>query len=158
MLGTVAEENLALGKSATQKSTAWDAPASRAVGGNTDGTFGAGSVSHTAEPSNQAWWQVDLGAKADLSSVDIWNRTDCCAERLSGFWVLTSDSPITADSLDEARRSPGVTAVRVADQAGKPSNVALPSGTTGRYVRVQLESAADPLSLAEVQVRGSAQP
>ncbi|WP_189491453.1 alpha-L-fucosidase [Streptomyces antnestii] len=154
----VAPENLALGRPATQKSTAWDAPASRAVDGNTDGAFGSGSVTHTAEPSNQAWWQVDLGAKADLSGVDLWNRTDCCSDRLADFWVLTSDSPITADSLSEARSAPGVTAVRVAGQAGRPSHVALPAGTTGRYVRVQLESATNPLSLAEVQVRGSSRP
>ncbi|MFE4425238.1 alpha-L-fucosidase [Streptomyces sp. NPDC056817] len=151
---TVALENLALGRPATQKSTAWDAPASRAVDGNTDGNFSAGSVTHTAEPSDQAWWQVDLGTASRLSTVDIWNRTDCCANRLRDFWVMTSDQPITADRLDAARSTPGVTAVHVTGQAGRPTSVQLPEGTTGRYVRVQLASPTDPLSLAEVQVRG----
>lgn len=151
---TVNLPNVAQGKPATQQSTAWSAPASRAVDGNTDGNFGGGSVTHTAEPSQQAWWQVDLGASTALSSVDVWNRTDCCADRLSDFWVLTSNDPITADSLDEARTTPGVTAVHVTAQAGRPTVVQLPSGTTGRHVRVQLASATNPLSLAEVQVRG----
>ncbi|MFJ7491536.1 alpha-L-fucosidase [Streptomyces sp. NPDC097727] len=151
---TVAPENLARDKPATQKSTAWDAPASRAVDGNTDGSFESGSVTHTAEPSSQAWWQVDLGASKSLSAVDIWNRTDCCSDRLKDFWVLTSDTPITADGLDEARTAPGVTAVHVGGQAGRPSTVQLPAGTSGRYVRVQLTSGTDPLSLAEVEVRG----
>ncbi|MER6977353.1 alpha-L-fucosidase [Streptomyces carpinensis] len=151
---TVAAENLALGKKAEQKSTAWDAPAGRAVDGNTDGNFNGGSVTHTAEPETQAWWQVDLGAPAALDSVDIWNRTDCCADRLKDYWVLSSEQPITTDDLDEARSAPGVTAVHVTDQAGRPSTVQLPPGTHGRYVRVQLASGTNPLSLAEVQVRG----
>lgn len=150
----VAPENLARGRAATQLSTAWDAPAARAVDGNTDGAFGSGSVTHTAEPSNQAWWQVDLGARAALDQVEVWNRTDCCGERLKDYWVLTSDTPITADGLEEARTAPGVTAVHTTGQAGRPTEVELPPGTTGRYVRVQLASATDPLSLAEVEVRG----
>lgn len=150
----VALPNLSLGKAATQQTTAWDAPASRAVDGNTDGAFGSGSVTHTAEPSNQAWWQVDLGASSPLHSVDTWNRTDCCANRLSDFWVITSDAPITGETLEQAKATPGATAVHVSGQAGRPSSVALPSGTTGRYVRIQLASATNPLSLAEVQVRG----
>lgn len=73
---------------------------------------------------------------------------------MKDFWVLASDQPITADGLEEARSAPGVTAVHVAAQAGRPSRIALPEGTRGRYVRVQLASTNNPLSLAEVQVRG----
>ncbi|MFI5802934.1 alpha-L-fucosidase [Streptomyces sp. NPDC051561] len=152
----VAHPNLAQGRPAAQQSTGYDAPAARAVDGNTNGAFDGGSVTHTAEPSKQAWWQVDLGRQAELSEVDVWNRTDCCAERLKNYWVLTSGSPITADGLAEARSTPGVTAVRVTAQAGRPSRIALPAGTAGQHVRIQLESATDPLTLAEVQVRGRA--
>ena len=151
----VVAENLSLGRPATQKSTGYDAPASRAVDGNTDGSFYAGSVTHTAEPESEAWWQVDLGSAAALDTVDVWNRTDCCAARLSDFWVLASEQPITASSLAEARSAPGVTAVHVAEQAGRPSVIDLPAGTTARYVRIQLASTSNPLSLAEVQVRGT---
>lgn len=152
---TVAKENLAKGRPATQQSTGYDAPASRAVDGNTDGAFFNGSVSHTAEPSQQAWWQVDLGASKSVGEVQVWNRTDCCADRLKDFWVLTSDAPITADSLEEARSAPGVTAIHVPAQAGRPTTVPLPPGTTGRHVRIQLSHPTNPLTLAEVQVRGT---
>ena len=150
----VALPNVALGKEATQKSTGYDAPPSRAVDGNTDGAFFNNSVTHTAEPETEAWWQVDLGASHAVDSVDVWNRTDCCSDRLKDFWVLTSEQPITGDSLAEARATPGVTAVHVAEQAGRPTVVDVPDGTAARYVRVQLASTSNPLTLAEVQVRG----
>ncbi len=67
---------------------------------------------------------------------------------------MTSDEPITANSLAEARATAGVSAIRVAEQAGRPSVIDLPEGATGRYVRIQLESATLPLSLAEVEVLG----
>ncbi|WP_084469623.1 alpha-L-fucosidase [Jiangella gansuensis] len=151
---TVAVPNLSRGKPAEQVSLAWNGVPERAVDGNRDGVYGGNSVTHTAEPSNQAWWQVDLGVQADIETVEIYNRTDCCAARLSDFWVMVSPEPITTDSLEEARTAPGVTAVHVAGTAGRPSVIELPEGTQGRHVRVQLESAADPLSLAEVEVRG----
>lgn len=145
--------NVALGKDAAQKSTGYNAPAGRAVDGNTEGGFWSGSVTHTAEPESEAWWQVDLGTPRAVDSVDIWNRTDCCSDRLKDFWVLTSEKEITASSLEEARNTPGVTAIHVAEQAGRPTVVDVPDGTLARYVRVQLASKTNPLSLAEVQVR-----
>ena len=144
--------NIALGKPATQSTTANSAPASRAVDGNTDGAWGSGSVTHTNEPSNEAWWQVDLEATHPLDAIEIWNRTDCCSNRLSDYWVMVSESPITADSLDEARTAAGVTAIHQEEVAGSPTTIRL-DDLPGRYVRIQLESATNPLSLAEVQVR-----
>jgi alpha-L-fucosidase len=152
---TVQLPNVALGKAATQKSLGWAAPASRAVDGNTNGSFGAGSVTHTAEPESQAWWQVDLGSSYPIEEIAIWNRSDCCAQRLSDYWVMVSDNPITGDSLEAARTAPEVTAVHQLAQAGRPTTLDL-DGLHGRYVRIQLESATNPLSLAEVQVRAPA--
>ncbi|GLW96769.1 alpha-L-fucosidase [Microtetraspora sp. NBRC 16547] len=147
----VAPVNLALGKPATQSSLGWGGVPERAVDGNTSGVFGQGSVTHTAEPSNQAWWQVDLGAADTLAEVRIYNRTDCCADRLRNYWVMTSEQEIRGQTVDEAKSSPGVTATRQAATAGTPSVIDL-GGVKGRYVRIQLESATDPLSLAEVEV------
>ena len=144
--------NVALGKPATQKSLAWDGAPSRAVDGNTNGSYGAGTTTHTAEPSDEAWWQVDLQDTHAIDEIEIWNRTDCCAERLSDYWVMVSESPITADSLDEARTMPGVTALHQPGQAGRPTRIDL-DDLPGRYVRVQLASHSNPLSLSEVKVR-----
>ncbi len=144
--------NVALGKPATQKSLAWDGAPSRAVDGNTDGNYGAGTTTHTAEPSDEAWWQVDLQDSHAIDQIEIWNRTDCCSQRLSDYWVMVSETPITAASLDEARSTPGVTAIHQPGQAGRPTRIDL-DDLPGRYVRVQLASHSNPLSLSEVKVR-----
>lgn len=74
--------NLAQGKTASQSSTAHGGVASRAVDGNIDGVWANGSVTHTSNQS-QSWWQVDLGATVDIAQIDIFNRSDCCSERLN---------------------------------------------------------------------------
>ncbi|MFI6693866.1 alpha-L-fucosidase [Streptomyces sp. NPDC050433] len=146
--------NVARGKAATQSSTAWDGVAGRAVDGNTAGDYlRDNTTTHTAEPSREAWWQVDLERSHSIDTVEIWNRTDCCAERLTDYWALVSDTPFTSDSLEEARTAPGVTAIHREDQAQRPTIVEL-AGAKGRYVRVQLASPTNPLSLTEVAVRG----
>src|SRR6185369_2311525 len=87
------ELNLALGKPASQSSTM--SAAGAAVNGTTDGNFYHGSVTATNRDAG-AWWQVDLGASVPVNSVVIWNRTDCCAERLEDYWVFLSDAPFQA--------------------------------------------------------------
>ena len=79
----------------------------------------------------------------------MWNRTDCCADRLSDYHVLVSDHPFTSDSLAATLAEPGVTAFHEQGTAGRPTS--FPMSLTGRYVRVQLKGTA-PLSLAEVEV------
>jgi alpha-L-fucosidase len=142
--------NVALGKAATQKSLAWGGTPDRAVDGDVNGAYFDGSVTHTAEDgSAEPWWQVDLGADVPIQEIAVWNRTDCCSERLSDYHVLVSDQPFTSDSLSETLAQPGVTAFHEQGTAGRPSSVAV--GDSGRYVRVQLAGNA-PLSLAEVEV------
>src|SRR5258708_34190913 len=92
-LVSASSPNLAQGKIATQSSTYMSsAGASNAVDGNTDGNFPDGSVTHTNLDAN-AWWQVDLGTPAAVSSISIWNRTDCCPDRISDYWVFVSNTP-----------------------------------------------------------------
>ncbi len=150
----VVRPNLARGKPASQVSLAWDGLPGRAVDGNTAGDYWRdNSTSHTAEPAHQPWWQVDLGGPVSIDSIEIWNRSDCCTQRLSNYWIIVSDSAITTDSLAEALATPGVRTVHRPDTAGRPTEIDL-AATTGRHVRIQLESTSDPLSLTEVVVRG----
>ena len=98
--------NLAQGKRATQSSThtLLKAAAERALDGNTNGVFSGGSVTHTNEDVNP-WWEVDLGAPVTINSIEIWNRTDCCGDRLNDYWVFVSGKPFTAsDSPDTLRQ------------------------------------------------------
>ena len=140
--------NLALGRSASQSSTDFGAGASRAVDGNTNGNSSSGSVTHTITQT-QPWWKVDLGASYNINNIVLWNRTDCCAHLLSNYTVYVSDSDIsgnnpTANGASSYVRGP----------APNPSET-IPVNRSGRYVMVRLNG-TNPLSLAEVQVFGTA--
>jgi alpha-L-fucosidase len=145
-------DNVALGKPATQKSLYQGRTGNpeRAVDGNTDGVWSHNSVTHTAQPESEAWWQVDLGRSYDLSEIALWNRTDCCSDRLSSYYVFVSDQPFTSGSVQGTLAQPGVRAFYHEETAGRPTR--FPLAVTGRYVRVQLTSGTNPLSLAEVEV------
>ena len=39
-----------------------------------------------------AWWEVDLGEGVAVKSVKIYNRVDCCTERLTNSLVLLKDN------------------------------------------------------------------
>lgn len=152
-----APSNLAQGKPAAQSSTySWTVPpvAAWAVDGNTDGEFGDMSVSHT-NPDPNAWWQVDLGGSALVTSVNVWGRTNyCCPDRLSDYWVFVSDTPFGPSD------TPSTLAGRAATYSNHQTTIPSPTvsipfgGVRGRYVRVQL-SGTNYLSLAEVQVMGT---
>ncbi len=76
--------NLAVNGSATQIDVENFAPAGRAIDGNWDGDFNRGSVTHTTE-TTEPWWELDLGTEQIVDQITIWNRTDCCSDRLEGF-------------------------------------------------------------------------
>jgi uncharacterized repeat protein (TIGR01451 family) len=146
--------SLAQGRTASQSSTFPGYPtdgATSAVDGNTDGNFGDGSVTATNLDPNP-WWQVDLGASAAVSSIVIWNRTDCCSSRLNEYWVFVSDIPFGATDTPATLQGRAGTFSSHQTAAPNPSTT-IASGAQGRYVRVQL-AGANYLSLAEVQVFG----
>jgi hypothetical protein len=102
-------------------------------------------VTHTFVDS-PAWWEVDLGQERSIETVEIWNRTDCCGDRLSNYYVLVSDSP------NPQPGDGGVLEFFRVGPAGSPTTITVDGA--GRYVRVQL---LDPgvVSLAEVVVMGN---
>ena len=146
--------NLALGGVASQSSVFADLSfldADRANDGNRDGNFEAGSLTHT-DLDVEAWWQIDLGSRYALQRIELYNRTDCCGESLSNFYVLVSDQPFETDGLTALLANPAVTAFSVPFAAGADEILSL--GINGRYVRVQL-AGADYLQLAEVEIYGA---
>ncbi|HEX5733817.1 MAG TPA: galactose oxidase-like domain-containing protein [Blastocatellia bacterium] len=140
--------NVAVGKGAWQSSTVAGGSPSRAVDGNTSGVWGNGSVTHT-DFNSQAWLQIDLGANYWIEQVRVWNRTDCCGERLSNFYVFVSDKLLVSTDLNQTLSQAGVSSYYFPGQAGLPTAVL--TGRKGRYVRVQL-AGVNYLSLAEVEV------
>ena len=57
-----------------------------AIDGITDGNWPNSSVTHTA---NQAtpWWKLELPGPANIAAIQLFNRTDCCGNRLDNFNV-----------------------------------------------------------------------
>jgi hypothetical protein len=141
--------NLAFGRPAGQSSVAGGGYPSLAVDGNTDGDFSRGSVALTYS-ENQPWWQVDLQYVQRITSIQIWSRTDCCAEQLSDFYVFVSDQPFPLDL--QSTLLGGYWNQHVTSQTERP--ITIPAGGRwGRYVRIW-KAGFGPLSLAEVQVFG----
>jgi len=148
--GYSGEINLALGKKASQSSMGYGGDPQRAVDGKTDGNYFANSVTHTNNRP-QEWWQVDLGSIQEIDKIRVWNRTDCCGERLSRFYVLVSERPFRSTNLHDNINQPDVWNAYTESISG--SSREIPIGTAGRYIRIQL-SGANYLSLAEVEVLG----
>ncbi|TDD58515.1 hypothetical protein E1263_19080 [Kribbella antibiotica] len=145
--------NLAQGKTATQSSTSGTAVAARAVDGNTNGVFSAGSVTQT-NLSTQPWWQVDLGSAAAVSTVTLWSRTD--SNRLSAGTVFISSTDMTGRSLSSLQADNSIKEMSFSAFSSTTNSLTLNAGNaTGRYVRVQLSSIITTMNLAEVQVSGT---
>lgn len=84
-------ENIAPDGKATQSTTNGGAVAQRAIDANPNGIFTQGSVTHTNDGANP-WWEADLGKTAPVEKIVVWNRTDCCQERIDGFQVHLLDA------------------------------------------------------------------
>ena len=143
--------NIALNKPATQHSTQFNAVASRANDGNTDGNFWVSNSVSLTNWTNQSWWEVDLGSVADINEIRIFNRSDCCQDVLSNYYIFVSDSPFSSTDLNTTLNQNGVSNYLQSNQAQSPSTVAI--NGSGRYVRVQLNGQGF-LALAEVEVIG----
>jgi len=100
---------------------------------------------------DKQWWQVDLGATRQITEIRIWNRADCCQNRLSDFHVFVSDSPFTSSDPAATAAQPGVFVDYVSGAA--PLKSIRSVNRTGRYVRIQL-TGTNWLSLGEVEVMG----
>ena len=150
--------NLALNGTATQSSTHPFSPplgASNAIDGNTDGNIYNGSVTHTGSRSwgesrpDQGWWQVDLLGMFELDQIVLWNRTDCCGERLSNFNVSVLDNLHNTVWTNDFFTNGGY--------PNSSFTIDLPDNTWGEIVKVRLNR-VDYLSLAEVQVFAAPEP
>ncbi|MGB8507876.1 MAG: discoidin domain-containing protein [Pyrinomonadaceae bacterium] len=140
------DSNLALGTSSAQSSTypAGGIDAAKALDGDPN------TITHS-QLQAQPWWQTDLGGSRQISTIKLWNRADCCQDRLSNFYIFISDSPFTSTNAATTAAQPGVWNAYVSGQA--PMTLERAVGRTGRYVRIQL-TGTNYLSLAEVQVLG----
>lgn len=139
-------ENIALNKPSKQSSdySVQYYPASKA----NDGRQGGANFSHTLG-ENYPYWQVDLGAVYDVSSVEVVNRYDCCGARLKNYKIFIT--PIEAKSYSDASAYTNTTAMTNA------SVQTIPVKATGRYVRIWCDNSQETekyLNISEVKVLG----
>eukprot|EP00058_Branchiostoma_floridae_P009247 XP_002594735.1 hypothetical protein BRAFLDRAFT_81185 [Branchiostoma floridae] len=141
--------NLALYKPAYQSSeSVWNGNAGRAVDGGRSGTFGDGSCSHTDTEDNP-WWYVDLGRTQEIDHITIFNRQDCCWDRITPFEVYIGDnSDVTANPKLGGDFS---------FSAGQAEKTIQVGGLKGRYVGITLPGSNRVLTLCEVEVYGESQ-
>lgn len=149
---------LSNGKPTSQSGTYGGAVSARAVDGNIDGNYYNGSVSHTAQV-DYPQWQVDLGSTKNIDVIDVWNRTDCCSNRLREWSVwLSNDGAGWYQIFNDSRASGAVAGVTEIYPSMGPYNgfnagVTNAFPWTGRYVLLQINR-FEALHLAEVQVWG----
>ncbi|XP_066266192.1 uncharacterized protein [Branchiostoma lanceolatum] len=137
--------NIARGKTAYQTSTMGGYTAGRAVDGNTNSDFVAGTCTHNdgsgeTDPS----WRVDLRESYMIEKVVIFGRTDCCHERLNPFNIHIGDS-------EDVSANPKCGGDHQIHEY-QPSVSISCQGMRGRYVGVRLPGSGRILTLCEVQV------
>jgi len=140
-------KNIAIGKTVSQSSTGWGGLAEQALDGKTVGIWNWNTVSHT-NWNVGAFWQVWFGAEATVNKVYLWNRIDCCRDRMSEARVELLDG-INGGNVVAFRDIP------VLAWNSSPLFVFDFEGATGQTLRVRHTSTANRvISLAEVQVEG----
>lgn len=95
-------------------------------------------------------WTVDLGGVYHVDQINLWNRTDCCQDRLSHFRILYYDGTAWVVGSDQTN---------TVFTSSSPQEYSIPVNFNTEYVMVQRIPNSDPnsnyLHLAEVQVMGS---
>jgi hypothetical protein len=156
--------NLAPGSTATQSSTL-DNPAnpdaSKAIDGNLAGAFGAGSTTHTTPGAEgPVFWETTFDSAIGINEISLYNRGDCCQDRLSNFRVsvLNGEAEVWGrDFFTEAgSQAPSIFSI----QEDSGGYIAI-----GDRVRVELiggtnfaATGTDILSLREVEIYGTDSP
>ena len=131
--------NIAMSGTASQSSTQFEAEASRAIDGNTNGQFwGDQNTISLTNWEKHAWWELDLGELSDIKYLNIWNRVDCCTEFLSNYHLFISETPFNSKDLDETINQQGVIDFFQDSVAQTPTLINI--NRTGRYIRIQLNA------------------
>ena len=130
---------------ATQSSVCEGGQPSRAIDGNTSGNWGSGSIMHTCPNSGNPWFMVDLGANKELTVnyVLIWNRMDCCSDRIAGADVEILDEDGTTVAASQHIAAPDNSQTFQLDFGG----------VSGRYLRIE-RNGDKVMNIAEVEIFG----
>jgi F5/8 type C domain/PEP-CTERM motif len=144
---SLAQTNVALSGTASQSSDySAQHTAEKGIDGSTDGDYYTFHSIHTnngaslGEGTGFEWWKVDLGQDYAISTVNFFNRTDCCLERTSDF------------NIDLLNNGALVSQYHYSAASGPTSLMGISfGGAVADTVRVQL-TRQEFLHFAEVQV------
>ena len=106
--------------------------------------LGWGQCGHyTGDTTAPAFWAVDLGAQLTVTKIKLYNRNDCCPERLTGIKIYLGDSwsSYSANTL--------VSKNNINVPSNSPLEISI-GGAQGRYLWVEKDSAE--MTLCEIQV------
>ncbi|MFK8027722.1 MAG: PilC/PilY family type IV pilus protein [Gammaproteobacteria bacterium] len=77
--------------------------ASKGFDQDLNGNFNTGSVTHTLGTNPNEYWELDLGSQqTNISTLNIYNRSDCCSRRLSNIYVMVADTPFPTSATPDA--------------------------------------------------------
>lgn len=127
--------------------------AEKAIDGNRDGRWGTQSIQHTSSHLN-AWWEVVFAETSTIDIVNIWNRIDCCQDRINPFTVFLFDDQdtivwsVTGQTFQNT----------ISDGDGNTSGMEFViGGVDAKRLRVQLDD-TNYLHMAEVEAFGEPVP
>ena len=130
-------------------------PAINCIDGNHDiglhGCEQGTSLCHSAIDVRSPWLEIDLGAPLSVGGVVLYNRRDCCTERLGEFELFTSAQPHEANAMRRCAEG-------VAPEHGPGAYPYQCIAEGARYVTLVLPGEARTINLLEVYVLSSSPP
>lgn len=144
---------LSRGKPARQSTnyTVDNAPAYLAVDGDLNNNARkSNGCSHTQPGKDYPWFLVDLEEEAIIDRIDIYNRMDCCSERLHKFIVYVSNT----DNPKEFTKSLTCGSEYSGNLKNTPKHSVSCDNKVGRYVIVYINDKKSILSICELEVFG----
>jgi len=114
--------NIASEGTASQSDAHPDGPSWLAIDGDKNGLWKGKSVTHTISTGEKAWWRLTFASEYIIDEIRVWNRLDCCSERLKGATIWVGPKYVgSVGSAGAFFRFPKITAVasEITIKAGK---------------------------------------
>ena len=144
--------NIALNKPAKQSSNLGNQPHKYGANFANDGDINkqnkGGNIIMCTDRQANPWWEVDLQGTYNIQEIKLYNRINCCPDRLANFTVLVSNTPFTANAGGM------VFTKNQAAPSGQGGKGTYKGNATGRYVRIYLEN-TNYLSIPEIEIFGT---
>ena len=143
--GEILTVNVAAGMVAKQSSNYnRNDVASVAVNDDPDRYNNKGSHTHT-KYEYEPWWYVELGEVREISTIEIFNRVDCCRSRLRGFTLIITNAGAEVVSVTYPGTPDLKTVLTPPDDHPEPFY-------RGDKVEIKILGRSEYLSLAQVRV------